>query len=607
MTNSSIPVTAIAEPISEDEQTRVALFKDQVAAMFIRGDYAMALTIVEEGMAQFTERQERSGQAMALYQFGQIYRTQRNLSASLNALQQSLDIYESLRDSEGMVNAINGMGITFKHGNDYPAALRNFQRCIPLAKSINDRGSEANALCNMASIYTQIGDNATALETFYSSLPLYEEMGNEHMMAIALHNIGINYTVLKDPKAAIPVLERGLAILEKKGDRYHIASLVDVLGAAHIDLNQVETGLEYLYRGLRIFEDLGMPALVAMCLARIAGTLIKQGRFEEGEALLERSLAVNGKAGDRLHYCETLGRLGDLYAVPTFSRHSDEKAIQLLQEARLIGEELDSFTLLCSMYSLLADLYERQGNLKEALAFHRLMYQAEKRLFNEQSDERVKNLQVRFDVAQAQQAAEIARRDAEIAHLRTVELAEALQEAERLRALADAQARLDGLTGIPNRRYLDEMLTEEWKRSIWSGSLLTVVLIDIDHFKRINDNFGHGIGDVALRYMASILQNSCRSNDMVARYGGEEFAMILPATDAATGRVLCEKIRAQVEAEDWSQIAPGLQVTISIGLCDVATLLLHRDRKTASSSALLTIADQNLYAAKTNGRNQVVG
>lgn len=607
MTNSSIPAIAIVDPISEDEQARVALFKDQVAAMFIRGDYAMALNIVEEGMAQFTERQERSGQAMALYQFGQIYRTQRNITASLDALQQSLDIYESLGDSDGMVNAINGMGITFKHGNDYPAALRSFQRCIPLAKSIDDRGSEANALCNMASIYTQIGDNATALETFYSSLPLYEEMGNEHMMAIALHNIGINYTVLKDPKAAIPVLERGLAILEKKGDRYHIASLVDVLGAAHIDLNQVETGLEYLYRGLQIFEDLGMPALMAMCLARIAGTLIKQGRFEEGKALLERSLAVNGKEGDRLHYCDTLGRLGDLYVVPTFSGHSDEKAIQLLQEARLIGEELDAFMLLRSMYSLLADLYERQGDLKEALAFHRLMYQAEKRLFNDQSDERVKNLQVRFDVSQAQQAAEIARRDAEIAHLRTVELAEALQEAERLRALADAQARLDGLTGIPNRRYLDEMLTEEWKRSIWSGSLLTVVLIDIDHFKRINDSFGHGIGDVALRYMASILQNSCRNNDMIARYGGEEFAMILPATDAAMGRVLCEKIRAQVEAEDWSQIAPGLQVTISIGLCDVATLLLHRDRKTASSSALLTIADQNLYAAKTNGRNQVVG
>jgi diguanylate cyclase len=126
-----------------------------------------------------------------------------------------------------------------------------------------------------------------------------------------------------------------------------------------------------------------------------------------------------------------------------------------------------------------------------------------------------------------------------------------------------------------------------------------VALLDVDHFKRVNDRFSHGVGDEVLRRLAALLSAQCRSNDFAARYGGEEFALVLHDVGVTRAETICERVRAAVEAFAWNQIAAGLAVTISIGLADVAA---------ASSVADgLSEADRRLYQAKACGRNRVVG
>ncbi|WP_313917137.1 two-component regulator propeller domain-containing protein [Tahibacter sp.] len=170
----------------------------------------------------------------------------------------------------------------------------------------------------------------------------------------------------------------------------------------------------------------------------------------------------------------------------------------------------------------------------------------------------------------------------------------------RLREHADAferQAREDSLTGLSNRRWFDEQLAAEFDDAVRAQRPLVLALVDIDHFKRINDQHSHAAGDAALRAVADTMRAQLRAQDRIARYGGEEFALLFPGTTLAEARVLAERLRHAVEECDCSGFAPGLRITISIGLAareDAA----HHER-------LVSLADAQLYEAKRGGRNRV--
>jgi diguanylate cyclase (GGDEF)-like protein len=158
-------------------------------------------------------------------------------------------------------------------------------------------------------------------------------------------------------------------------------------------------------------------------------------------------------------------------------------------------------------------------------------------------------------------------------------------------------AELDELTGAFNRRSIMRMLDEEITRCARSGSPCSIALIDLDHFKRINDAYGHPTGDEVLRTFAISMFANIRSIDRFGRYGGEEFLLVLPElSQESAGRAL-DRLRAIIADLDWSAFSPGLNATFSAG---VATL-----RQNESPDSFLARADSALYAAKARGRNRV--
>jgi diguanylate cyclase len=244
-----------------------------------------------------------------------------------------------------------------------------------------------------------------------------------------------------------------------------------------------------------------------------------------------------------------------------------EEAIELYTSALALAEGKNS----AMAYSEhLARAYEQSGDLASALASYK-----------------------RFHLLYCQVASETAQRNARVAAVR-LETEQAKARAEQERVRADGLLRIsleDPLTGLANRRHTDELLAA-------GVEAYTVALVDVDHFKRVNDTYSHQIGDEVLRELAGVLRACCRGGDVAARYGGEEFAVLfhdLPATEAAAA---AERIRRTVEAHAWGGVTAGLAVTVSIGVAAAG--------EARHAGGMLSMADRRLYAAKNAGRNRVV-
>ncbi|NHQ82931.1 diguanylate cyclase [Chromobacterium vaccinii] len=198
-------------------------------------------------------------------------------------------------------------------------------------------------------------------------------------------------------------------------------------------------------------------------------------------------------------------------------------------------------------------------------------------------------------LARKQQLADVNANLEQMVADRTEQLRESNHLLLRKAAELALQARHDALTNLHNRMAANEQLQEEHLRYKRTGAPYAVLLLDVDHFKRVNDTFGHDAGDRVLRHIADTLRNSARATDFVARYGGEEFLLLLPETDAAGAAVLAEKIRAAVEQSQAPDVG---RITISIGLAT-------SDAADAQPEATVKRADLALYRAKAGGRNRV--
>jgi len=158
----------------------------------------------------------------------------------------------------------------------------------------------------------------------------------------------------------------------------------------------------------------------------------------------------------------------------------------------------------------------------------------------------------------------------------------------------------DGLTQVANKRHLLEFLDREIARAIRFGRPLATIMLDIDHFKKINDTYGHLAGDHILRDMCAVLTRLVRREELLARYGGEEFVIVLPETGLSTATTIAEKARRMVERHDFEFSDTRIPMTISLGAAEMSPMV-------ADPINLIRAADEKLYEAKRSGRNCVVG
>ncbi|MBC3210161.1 diguanylate cyclase [Pseudomonas sp. SWRI111] len=329
------------------------------------------------------------------------------------------------------------------------------------------------------------------------------------------------------------------------------------------------------------------------------------GKVLYPEALMGQQLAVNEAAAPG--WSAGHGYLTSMVTVPTPSGTALSWSIAIrqpletaLQPARLLLYELLLLGVSAAVVFALVAYY---------LALHlsrpiEQLARAAKQVQNNQTGARFQLQHPVREIAQLGQSID-AMTQSLLGKERELQEANASLEAtvaQRTAALTQANAELlslathDGLTGVYNRRRFDEKISEYVLLSRRTGRPFALLLIDADHFKRVNDTYGHAIGDEVLQQLAQLIQSSVRTTDFVARYGGEEFAVLLPEiAQPDTPEVVAEKIRAAVAQAQF----PGVgQVTVSIGLG-------LADPADNTHTALIKRVDQQLYQAKAAGRNQV--
>ncbi len=310
----------------------------------------------------------------------------------------------------------------------------------------------------------------------------------------------------------------------------------------------------------------------------LAHALRSLGRLDEADAALET--AARGLPSQPVHL-DNLWTLWQLQlAMLRAAQGRDAEALAalepLLQRAADTGED----PIGADVQALAAELAERRGDTAAALAHYKRHHAAEKARATAEAETRARLAEMRERLRQLE------------------------TESERLRA----EARRDALTGLANRRALDEAIARHQAGAPAGAAApaastepapaepLCVAMIDIDHFKLVNDRHSHAVGDSVLQQLAQVLQAQAGPGDLAVRQGGEEFVWLMPGLALPQAQARCEQLRQAVQVHPWAEVAPNLSVTVSVGVALGRPGALPR---------ALAAADQALYAAKREGRNRV--
>jgi diguanylate cyclase (GGDEF)-like protein len=274
-------------------------------------------------------------------------------------------------------------------------------------------------------------------------------------------------------------------------------------------------------------------------------------------------------------------------------------AASRLKRALALYEQWDLTHETVAVLRLLVRAQEELGDIAAAFALHKQLLVAVLRMRDGIAEREDQIVAARYEAERELEAAERGRRQLQQLTRANRRLADERRAMEHL-------AHTDALTGLANRRHFDAQLARLLVQAELSGDEVSMVLVDIDHFKRVNDRHSHLVGDAVLRALAAEITRHCRVSDLAARIGGEEFVVLLPRTSPVEARAVAERLRTSVASLDLGRLAAGLRVTVSAGVAGLPGAVgLDASPGTATPEHLLAAADAALYDAKRSGRNRV--
>lgn len=488
-----------------------------------------------------------AGPAASLFNLARAHNQRGEYVESLACLVEAQPLYESLNDETGLMWLFNEFGRLYYFLSDYPNALSNYQRTLQLAQKI----------------------------------------GHTNRQAASCHNIGLVHFSLGDYERALEILHQGLEIATQSGDRWVEGFLLGSLAEVHYHRKEYEQALTYGLCSLDLARRNGTPTLVNGALLAVSWTYFELGQLDRAQACLEEIEQTVEASGDWRGLAEAKRALGE----QTNRRGLPSEALPALEQALGLAVSLGEKAMQANCHRALAESYRQLGRYKKALQHFQAYHELDKTIFNEKSDLRLRMLEVTHNLKTAKQEAEIYRLNAQM-------LQQQVEEQRRLQASLEHLAAHDALTGLFNRRALFSLGEELIRSRRKSQFPLALLMIDLDHFKEVNDSYGHSIGDSILAKISALLTQNMRNVDLLCRYGGDEFAILMPGRGKAEAEKVARRLCRVVAEHPFRAGTESLHITLSVGLAVTR-------RPSGSLDDLIRRADQALYQAKQSGRNCV--
>jgi diguanylate cyclase len=521
--------------------------------------------------------------------------------AAATAARRAMALARTLDDAGLQIRSEVMATLVAMRADDNLNGARHASRAMTLAQSLGDPVMLARARLASALVSRAVGDIDRALEELERAMPVAEESDDRSFRFDCQNLLGVAFAELNDLPMARAWLERALETAKAAELRHcevtvsgNLARVSLALAHEAVKAGQPFVARERYLRAVAANEDvLKMAERYDTQRGRFSAVVSRSealanlGRFDEARTGYDEASALLSKAGDSTgHVTLSLGvaRLqrdeGDL-----------DRALTTAEHAIVHGEMNGLKGPLAPLLELVAELAEQSGDLRGALKRYKRFHAIRDEVALGQAQARSQVMAVRLDTQRA--LAEVA-----VEREKSARLTEANRD---LRARAESlsvEAHQDPLTGLANRRRLDSYLRTAHAEAVGRNLPLCVAMMDIDDFKGINDRYSHAVGDQVLREVARLLRTQCREDDLPARFGGEEFVLVISNVGPWRAAGVCERFRRAVEAFDWASVAEGLQVTISVGVCDIA--------ESATAGEGLGRADALMYEAKAAGRNRVV-
>jgi diguanylate cyclase (GGDEF)-like protein len=458
---------------------------------------------------------------------------------------------------------------------DLPAALASAMSALEPLKSPESRASyECAAAHNLVgNLLTKLADPPGAIEHFGIASEIFGQLGRFDVVAIVVNNLGMAYLELEQFDKAVEKLDRALSMLEVTPPTYLRAAVQGNLALARIGQQRAAEALSPLFEALATCEALEARRGLGTMHHNLGLAHHQLGDLKLAATHFEKSVSIRAGLGEALDLAET--RVA--YARVLRDRGVDDEAIDLLRSV-VQGRGSTAWTRLrADAHFALYELRRKEGDLAAALDHHVAFHQESRAFVDDRARLRQQALAVRHETRLIALEREVLRTRGD--------------ELEQL-------ARVDALTGLANRRAVDERLAFELRRARSLGRPVSVALLDVDHFKAINDTLSHLAGDAVLRELARVVESRLRAGDFVGRFGGEEFAFVFPGAPLEAARGACERLCSAIRAHTWDSVVPeGRRVTASFGVAEAGAA--------PTTTEWLARADRALYRAKSLGRDRV--
>jgi diguanylate cyclase (GGDEF)-like protein len=499
----------------------------------------------------------------------------------------------ALQDKPNLAYSLRFVATLNNRRSEYLNSLHYLVEALDLFKALENQRQIAACANEIGSAYLALGDCADALEFFEASLTTCEALNSQKGRQVNLLCIAQAQRQLQQLDQACEYAQRSLKLvleLDHKPDASEIQAFIGEVqtligrralesGATLQAATAFEQALNTLSDALERANALALPDHQAAALTGLVGVLTDLERYDTASRFGQDALKIATKLENPAVRARALVAIGRLRS------RSDKpnQALEVFKQALEVFETLGQRDEAALVHRELANAHKHLEQFAPALHHFERFYELDAQVRSQGAERRAQALTVKVDLERAHFEAELHR-------VRASELSALNERLER-------QTREDGLTGLSNRRHLEEFMREAFKSAQRDSSALSVILLDIDHFKAVNDRFSHATGDQVLQAVAELMREHINPDELAGRFGGEEFVLVLHA-DPRESYERAEKLRQAIQDYDWGGIAAGLEVTLSLGWSAQTNLENHE--------RMLSNADAMLYAAKRAGRNRVM-